>query len=260
MHRGFNLTLNDVDLSGYQAIGKELHAADANAVKVALDHFLGLDGVIDGSSLQELWFPQVRSDVFISHSHANEEMALGLAGCLKQEFGLKPFIDSCVWGYVNDLQRQIDRKYCLNPDKANYDYDKRNGTTSHVHMMLSTALTTMIDNTECLIFLNTPTSITTRDSVSTTQSPWLYMELGIARMIRQKTPDSHRELINLSESRGWKTASAQYKAKYKVDLTPLTPISKDTLERWASELDLGERYPLDCLYRITPPTSQGEQA
>lgn len=251
MHRGFNLTLN-ADLSSYESIGMELRVADENAVKTALVPFLGRDGVIDGSRLQEHWFPNVRSDVFISHSHADEEMALGLAGWLKQEFGLRPFIDSCVWGYVCDLLKQIDNAYCLNTDKATYDYDKRNGTTSHVHMMLSSALTTMIDDTECLIFLNSPKSITTRDSVSTaTQSPWLYMELGIASVIRQKTPDSHRELISLAESSGWKTASVRYQAEYEVDLTPLTPINLETLNKWHAEYQRVRGHALDRLYAIT---------
>jgi hypothetical protein len=35
----------------------------------------------------------------------------------------------------------------------------------------------MIDNTECLVFLNTPNSITSQGVVKRTHSPWLFMEL-----------------------------------------------------------------------------------
>lgn len=67
-------------------------------------------------------------------------------------FGLEAFIDSCSWGYCDDLLNKIDKKYCYDSKKKTYDYHLRNYTTSHVHMMLSTALAEMMDNTECIIF------------------------------------------------------------------------------------------------------------
>jgi len=48
-----------------------------------------------------------------------------------------------------------------------YDYELRNYTTSHVHMMLSTALTEMIDNTECIMFYNTSLSVSLVDDLQT---------------------------------------------------------------------------------------------
>ena len=68
---------------------------------------------IDGTKMQENWFPKVDADIFISHSHKDENLAKGLAGWLYKEFGLEAFIDSCVWGYANDLLLEIDKKYCL---------------------------------------------------------------------------------------------------------------------------------------------------
>ena len=55
-----------------------------------------------------------------------------------------------------------------------YDYNKRNYSTSHVHMMLSTALTMMMDEAECVIFLNTPNALSTKDIVHKTESPWIF--------------------------------------------------------------------------------------
>ena len=62
--------------------------------------------------MQANWFPQIKADIFISHSHKDEDLALALAGWLKVSFGLTAFIDSCVWGYANDLLKMIDYKYC----------------------------------------------------------------------------------------------------------------------------------------------------
>ena len=55
----------------------------------------------------------------------------------------------------------------------------------HVHMMLSTALANMIDKTECIMFLNTPNSVSTRDTKLKTYSPWIYNEIEITRIIEK---------------------------------------------------------------------------
>ncbi len=162
MYKGFNLSLNDDLFQDYYKTGEQLNTINESAVKDALDSFLGANGKIDGSKLQEHWFPQIKADVFISHSHKDRDTALGLAGWLSESFGLKPFIDSCVWGYANDLLQEIDNKYSLltvNQSVTTYEYLHCNRTSAHVHMMLATALQMMINNTECLFFLNTPNAI-----------------------------------------------------------------------------------------------------
>ena len=70
-------------------------------------------------------------------------------------------------GYCDDLLRQIDNEHCKKEDGKTYDYNLRNYTTSHVHMMLSTALTEMIDKTECIMFYNTPNSVSLADDLET---------------------------------------------------------------------------------------------
>lgn len=55
---------------------------------------------------------------------------------------------------MNDLLREIDEKYCRHSNGTSFDYDKRNYSTSHVHMMLSIALSRMIDKCESVFFLN----------------------------------------------------------------------------------------------------------
>lgn len=56
------------------------------------------DGVIDGSKLSDEWFKTIKSDVFISYSHNDEEIAMVLSGYLEKEFGLNIFVDSFFWG------------------------------------------------------------------------------------------------------------------------------------------------------------------
>ena len=88
---------------------------------------------------------------FLSQSHADLNIAKTFAGWIYQEFGLITFIDSCVWNYANELINAIDRKYCKKLS-GYYDYDERNRSTSHIHMMLTGAPGQVLDQSECLFF------------------------------------------------------------------------------------------------------------
>lgn len=114
-------------------------------------------------------------------------MAIALAGWLWHNFKLKSFIDFCIWEFCDDLLRRIDHKYCLNASNS-FNYQKRNSSTSHVHMMLSVALSQMIDKTECIFFLNTPDSIKPYEGIEKTESPWLYSEISMTQIIRENKP------------------------------------------------------------------------
>lgn len=156
--------LNDLKASHFKnntLDGKLYYKAMSNDVRGELEKFIGIDGTIDGTKLQEEWFPTSKwtFNIFLSHSHADEQLAVSLAGYLQKEFGLNVFIDSCLWGYANELLRKIDEKYCLSSDGRHFNYNKRNYSTSHIHMMLANALLRMIDNCEAVFFLNTENSI-----------------------------------------------------------------------------------------------------
>jgi hypothetical protein len=254
MFRAFNLVGHP-----WGNISRELGDVIFNKNKVMVRQSLEsfLDGqIIDGTKLAKHWFPVIKADVFISHSHDDEEDAIKCAGWLKEQFNLDPFIDSCVWGYAEDLLKVIDNKYCRIPDSESYSYEKRNGSTSHVHMMLSGALNAMLDTTECTIFLNTRNSITSSESIAKTQSPWLSFELGTMRVIRRNRPiRPDRKIRNFSnESRDIiKASRAQF--EYEVPLDELTTINGDVLENWrvAYEKDKSQwDHPLDCLYNLSP--------
>ncbi len=67
--------------------------------------------------------------MFLSHSHKDEKSVIAFAGYLSS-LGIKAFVDSYIWGYSNDLLKEIDNEYCVfsrneNGSIATYDYQKK---------------------------------------------------------------------------------------------------------------------------------------
>ena len=163
MFVGFNATINETDIvaPGFFQHGIELYNKQKKKAKEILENYTLSNGVLDASRIENDWFPSISADVFISHAHKDRDLAISLAGWFSELFGIQSFIDSCVWGHMDDLLSAIDETYCVSQKNSDgsvlyYDYLKRNQSTAHVHMILNTALHKMIDKTECLIFLNTP--------------------------------------------------------------------------------------------------------
>lgn len=252
MYRGFKLATTWNDDSYYEE-GLSVYNQNIKEVKRTLDQFLLEDGSIEGKKIQENWFQQIDSHVFISHSHKDKNTAVSLAGLLSKVFGIKSFIDSCIWGYAEDLLRLIDDKYCLNSDGGTYNYQKRNYSTSHVHVMLQSALSMMIDKAECLLFLNTPNSVTTSGVVNQTYSPWIYSEIAMTRIIRPNIPRRrwHEEKRTLSKG---EYVDESLKVKYELDLSHLHNLSINDLSYWIKQRRryLTPEDALDGLYDLKP--------
>lgn len=89
---------------------------------------------INGTELQELWFPVDELgefDVFISHSHKDiDDVVLPFASWLYSHLGLRSFIDSQFWKSADDLLNILDREYAWQPGSRTYNYKIRNFTTS----------------------------------------------------------------------------------------------------------------------------------
>ena len=159
MYQGFNFTVSTDSFEGYDEDGIPTHRRQKAAIQSAIDIFKNSDGGLNASKITANSFPNVTADVFLSHSQKDSELAIRFAGYLKYNFGLTVFIDSCVWGYGDDSLKMLGKQFCWQEDSETYNYRLRNRSTSHVHMMLTTALCKMINSCECIIFLNTPSSI-----------------------------------------------------------------------------------------------------
>lgn len=246
--------LNLQDLSGefweeYYRKGLKLYGVHKQKIKESLDKYLSIDGELKASEIEKDWFPSLKADVFLSHSHKDEEDAIALAGLLN-DMGLKVFIDSCVWEYADNLLKQIDNEYCVlttNQDGSinTYDYQKRNQSTVHVHMMLNGALMKMMDNTECLIVLDTPNSLKAKDiSNGTTNSGWIYSELLMSKFLRKRYPIRKSMNFAINES----VRHDGLSVVYDVDITHLIVISiNDIIDAMKSAENLGVSV-LDRLY------------
>lgn len=82
------------------------------------------------------------------------------------------------------MLKKLDDDICYQKISKMYNYDKRNYTTSHVHMMLSNSLAEMIDKTECLMFLEKSNSVSVHNTIKHTESPWIYNELFMSSIIK----------------------------------------------------------------------------
>lgn len=199
MYKAFRLNLQDIQqvVQTYWEYGQKLSLDIKSKLEPGLKKYMNVNGVLDGQKIMDDWFNQVKVDVFISHSHRDLKGVHALSGWLYQNFGLMSFIDSDIWGYCDDLIKEMDNAYSKNAT-GNLEYDKIRETTAHVHVMLMSALAKMINKTECLFFLDSNQSISVRDSVLKTRSPWIYNELLISSMIRPQ--DIKRKQFRIQDS------------------------------------------------------------
>lgn len=261
MFAGFNVNI-DMDrllkLDDYNKIGKKLYANQRETVRRGLKKYIYEDReTLNATIMQEDWFPSVKSDIFLSHSHGDEQKIISLAGWLYKEFGLTAFIDSCVWGYANDLLKVLDEEYSVKEktiESTTYNYNKTIISSSHVHMMISMALAKMIDKTECLFFINTPNSISVSKKIKEkhmTLSPWIYAELQISEIVRRQNLKIYRGFSPLLEHNAKDDfAEKELKMGYKVYLGHLIDINESDFSLWETT-HKNYAYALDALYVST---------
>jgi len=255
MYKGFLIeTTSPSFVRLHAALGRELVDARRSRVSQDLRTYTGENGELNADQLVKQWFPELRADVFISHSHLDKELALGLVGWLKEKLGVTAFIDSMVWGSADELLKQIDDKYCKNKNEDTYNYSKRNLSTSHVHMMLAMAIAKMIDSCECLFLLSTPSSISAGNTIndSQTSSPWLFAEVVLSSLIR-RTPLSRERQMRLKEaSPSFETvAMDSASVSYSLPLAHLSRLNQEMLEKWrVSAGNVRGQSALDALYEL----------
>lgn len=200
------LDLNLKDIQPLLYISEEeIIAYKANYKKIFInleDYLLNEQSVIHAEEIETKIFPNIKADVFISHSHTDEKIAIKIALGL-EKIGLKVFIDSCVWGYADELLEKIDNKFCKPDGWTNYHYKLRNRITSNVYIILNTALQRMIDQSELMLFLNSNNSVKIKDYIDLDKkeylaSPWIFSELTFSQRVR-RTP-RQKISLNLEEA------------------------------------------------------------
>lgn len=215
---------------------RKFQDGNKEAIRQSLSSYLRDNATLDGTMMMNDCFPQIECDVFISHAHADEKVALTFAGRLWSELGLKSFIDSGVWSNVDDLLDEFEEKF-YHKDSTITDYQGgRNFYASHVNMMLANSLTKMIDKTECLFFLNTPNSLFVQNCDMMTLSPWIHYELTTCKYIRINCPERHKPKI-LSERTDSIPKQATYKkpVSYRLDLSSLTKVTESFIDMWIND-------------------------
>jgi len=251
MYRGFNLVILDPSPAAFAGHGarSRAHARSSDDFE-ELQRQLGHQD-IDGDKVKDDWFNDVPASIFLSHSGKDTDLAYSLADYLKVKLNLDVFVDSRVWGGADKLLRAIDNQYCRSDDGKHYDYQKRNYSTSHVHMMLATALTEMIDRCECVIFLNTPESIQAGDAqhraAERLASPWIYHELMMTRLISRHLD---RRLSVLRESLEARLDAQDHALhiSYEAPLAHFAQLTLSDMTAWGQQIMSGTRA-LDWLYR-----------
>ena len=259
MFKAFQLDFSTFDLKTLQVYfdeGEKLYKRNKTAIKKSLSRYLDPDGLLDAKRIEEDWFPpsDFSFDLFLSHSHKDEEIMIALAGYLKKKLGLNSFIDSQLWGFCGDLQLKVDKSCCRHDDVNNtWNYNDRNISTSYVHNMLTVALTKMMDSTECFFFAQTPSS-TIKSQATQTLSPWIYSELSISKMLR---PVSKREeTVMLLESDGrLKTFSLEAQMKFTPPMDHLIKLSWYDILDWVGIVKRNREngltpHPLDVIYQL----------
>jgi len=261
MFIGYNLDLNNNhDLFGNKNYEEEFKMQEIENKSILKE--VTLNGIVNATDIEKDWFPGIKADIFLSHSHKDEVLTKHLAGWLEHNFGLTCFIDSTVWGYADELLHFINNQYSDKRKRKNsflYNYNKCNKASSHVNCILTIALQKMIDKVEAIFFINTRNSIENYENISknSTYSPWIYTEIISTQLIRKRKLSEYREKILTESGLIKKTADIQevLKIRYNVSLEHFVDLSLKNLQVWESGFksffSKETQHPLDVLYNIT---------
>lgn len=250
MYRGFKLNFDDKQLfsSDHVNFGTSIYKGYADNFVKKFQEIINTDRTVDGTGIQKAWFPNIKADIFISHSHKDTQLALQLAGWLKDSLNVNSFVDSVVWQNGNELIKHLSGKM-YGKDIELLTSAQRDIVSSHAHMMLASAITSMMDNCESTFFLNTPSSLSLAEGVTTTKSPWLYYEIGQSQFIRKRIPTRYKitnqKFYSLRES-----IEKAMDVEYQVSFSHFTEINASTLRSWLRMYQQVGGNSMDALYEL----------
>lgn len=236
--------------------GNSIFKKYKSSIEEKLDNCIDYNtGIIDGELLEKELFREIEADIFLSHSHLDRQLAISFAGFLKEVFKLNVFIDSCVWDYAENILKEINERYnVIRKDKEKnritYSYSDANYAASEIYLMLNSAISNMIDKTECFMFLETENScfcVNKKNQEVKTYSPWIYSENKIANTIRITAPEGLPQLPKkrISESYGPKL-----KISHPLNFEEFYELNSSDISQWQRKHSLSNELALDDLYEM----------
>ena len=255
MYRAFNVTLESNKYLGYA--NAQQYENDKSISLQNLRRIINSKDMLQAYEIKKLLLPSKRYDIFISHSHKDLEIAKGLSGYLNALCGVSCFIDSLYWGNIDELQEELNRMH-LHKDEATgkkyFDNQSTMEVAKHANMILASALTEMIDNCECVFFLNTDNSVirgTEAMSKNETYSPWIYHEVFTTSIIHRKGTGRRAALEEQQIRDNAIKPLPQF--IYNLDLTGMTILNDGDIIHWQSAVKHDyNNNPLDVLYKLKP--------
>ena len=253
MYRAFNVALESNKYLGY--VNTRQYENDKSISLQKLQKIINSRDIIQAWEIKKLLLPSKRYDIFISHSHKDLELAKGFANYLYLFFNVTCFIDSLYWGNIDELQNELNELHLTYDGvtkKSYYDYEKTLQVAKHANMILASALTEMIDNCECVFFLNTDNSVirgTEAISKNETYSPWIYHEVFTTTIIQKKQRSKFNESYQFRDN-----AIKQIPdISYGLDLSGMTVLREEDILEWGTKINSNkDKHPLDVLYNLNP--------
>lgn len=151
------------------------------------------DERISADKIIQECFNQQNYDVFISYSSKDKDYASCLKYFIGNELKLKCFLDYDVWGNAYEIMNTIDDEFNrINCFQDRYEYEGVRQSSINVSMMLTEALTHMLEICPVVIFISSENSISNingrtdkLDINDKTYSPWLYHEISMVNMMNR---------------------------------------------------------------------------
>ncbi|EJC54511.1 toll/interleukin-1 receptor domain-containing protein [Helicobacter pylori] len=162
-------------------VAKKIHELIKNAP------YSNDDIVLNRNKIKEAFFnpfkPQLKNvQVFLSHSHADRNKALGVKDYLENQTKRKVSIDSLFWDYKDDVLNELAK------------HDDISKIEDAFTLILRESLQDMIEKCPYFVFLQSKNSVSNQGLSRITYSAWIYEELKIAHSI------SESRLIPMMES------------------------------------------------------------
>ncbi|EJB78997.1 toll/interleukin-1 receptor domain-containing protein [Helicobacter pylori] len=170
----YNLTRNSNDFSMLPVF--ELDRIAQKIRNILKKHGSRKDIILKHNEIKEAFFspfkPQLKTvQVFLSHSHADKNKALGVKDYLESKTKRKVFIDSLFWDYKDDVLNKLA------------EYDDISKIEDAFTLILRESLQDMIEKCPYFVFLQSKNSVSNQGLSRITYSAWIYEELKIAHSI-----------------------------------------------------------------------------